>query len=45
MIDRSSLNQALAKALAYKECGKLEEADKWGRVLVQMLKDLNVIKN
>jgi hypothetical protein len=45
MIDRSSLNQALAKALAYKDVGKDIEADRWARLLVQMLKDLNVIKN
>lgn len=37
MIDRSELNRALSKAIAYKECNKPEQAEKWARVLVQLL--------
>lgn len=34
MIDRSAINRALAKAIAYKQCGKEAEARGWARQLV-----------
>lgn len=37
MLDRSEINRALAKAIAYKQCGKDAEAEEWGRELVRLL--------
>jgi len=36
-MDRSAINRALAKALAYQQCGKTAEAEEWGRELVRLL--------
>lgn len=36
-MDRSAINRALAKALAYKQCGKDADAAKWAARLVQLL--------
>jgi hypothetical protein len=36
-IDRSKVAQALAKAIAYKQCGKDAEANAWARQLVELL--------
>lgn len=36
-MDRSAINRALAKAIAYKQCGKDAEAEEWGRELVRLL--------
>lgn len=36
-IDRSALARAQAKAIAYKHCGKDDEAEKWARELVRLL--------
>ena len=37
MIDRSEVSRALAKALAYKACGKDHKADQWAARLVKLL--------
>ena len=37
MIDRSAVSQALAKAIAYKNCGKDAEANDWARRLIELL--------
>lgn len=37
MIDRSEVSRALAKAIAYKQCGKDHEARRWGTRLVKLL--------
>lgn len=37
MIDRSAVSRALAKAIAYKQCGKDAEANAWARELVYQL--------
>lgn len=37
MLDRTELNRALAKAIAYKQCGKDDEAREWGRTLIKLL--------
>lgn len=37
MIDRSEVNRALAKAIAFKQCGKDAEAAQWARKLVEQL--------
>lgn len=36
-IDRSKTAQALAKAIAYKCCGKDREAAEWARELIRLL--------
>lgn len=36
-IDRTEVNRALAKALAYKQCGKQDLAEQWARELVRQL--------
>jgi hypothetical protein len=36
-VDRSAINTALAKAMAYKQCGKDVQAAEWGRELVRLL--------
>lgn len=37
MIDRAELNRALAKAIAYKNCNKDNEAKYWAKKLIQLL--------
>lgn len=36
-MDRSRINQALAKAIAYKACGKETEARQWAAHLLRLL--------
>jgi hypothetical protein len=36
--ERSALNQALAKALAFRDAGKMQEARDWAADLVRLLK-------
>lgn len=43
-IDRSEVNRSLAKAIAYKACGKDEEAAKWARLLVEQLECAEILK-
>jgi hypothetical protein len=43
-VDRSEINKALAKAIAYKQCGKDADAAAWGRKLVELL-ELSEILN
>ena len=43
-IDRSEVSRALAKAIAYKNCGKEDEAEKWARKLVKLLHLANILK-
>jgi len=44
MIDRSKVAQALAKAIAYKLCGKDDQAAEWGRQLVRLLELADILK-
>ncbi len=37
MIDRSEVNRALAKAIAFKNCGKHQKANAWAAELVHLL--------
>ena len=37
MIDRVEVNRALAKAIAYKNCGKDAQAEEWARTLIELL--------
>ncbi len=45
MIDRSEVSRALAKAIAYKQCGKDWEAECWAIRLVKLLECANILKN
>lgn len=44
MIDRSELNRALAKAIAYKNCGKQVEAEQWAIKLIELLECQNILR-
>lgn len=37
MIDRTEVNRALAKAIAFKQCGKNKDAAAWAIKLVKLL--------
>lgn len=43
-IDRSATAQALAKAIAYKQCGKDQDAAEWARKLVVLLQVSEILK-
>ncbi len=43
-IDRSEVSRALAKALAFKACGKQAEAEEWARELVRLLECADILK-
>jgi hypothetical protein len=42
--DRSELARAMAKAIAYRDCGKPAEAAKWAARLVDMLEAQNILR-
>jgi hypothetical protein len=44
MIDRSATAQALAKAIAFKACGKDKDAEAWARRLVELLECADILK-
>jgi hypothetical protein len=44
MVDRSKTSQALAKAIAYKQCGKDAEAAQWARQLVELLECAEILR-
>ena len=44
MIDRSAVSQALAKAIAYKQCGKDHDAEAWARRLVELLECASILR-
>jgi hypothetical protein len=41
--ERSALNQALAKALAFRDAGKMAEARQWAGELVRLLKSHDIL--
>jgi len=41
--ERSALNQALAKALAFKDAGKMPEARQWAAELVRLLQSHDLL--
>ncbi len=43
-IDRSEVSRALAKAIAYKQCGKQAEAEAWARTLVKLLECAEILR-
>ncbi len=44
MQNKSEINRALAKALAYAQCGKFEDSQHWGEVLIRKLELAGVFK-
>jgi hypothetical protein len=42
-MDRSEINRALAKAIAYKQCGKDADARQWARELVTLLECADIL--
>lgn len=44
-LDRSEINRALAKAIAYKNCGKDAMADAWAAKLVELLGCADILAN
>ena len=44
MIDRSEVSRALAKAIAYKNCGKDKDAEEWAKKLVELLECAKILK-
>lgn len=44
MIDRSEVSRAVAKAIAFKQCGKDADAEQWARELVRLLECANILK-
>ena len=40
---RSELSTALAKAIAYRDCGKPDEAAKWAAKLVKLLEAQHIL--
>lgn len=43
-IDRSEISRALAKAIAYKQCGKDRDASEWARKLVEALECAEILR-
>lgn len=44
-IDRSEAARALAKAIAYKQCGKDIDAKEWARELVRLLQCADILRD
>ena len=44
MLDRSAISRALAKAIAYKLCGKHADADFWARELIRLLDCAGILR-
>ena len=42
-MDRVEINRALSKAIAYKNCGKDEQAAAWAAKLVQLLECADIL--
>ena len=43
-IDRSEVSRAMAKAIAYKACGKDKDAAEWARKLVELLECAEILR-
>ena len=44
MIDRPEVSRALAKAIAYKQCGKDKDAEEWAIKLIRLLELSSILK-
>ena len=45
MIDRTEVNRALAKAVAYKNCGKHAQAEAWAWKLIRLLECGDILRD
>lgn len=43
-IDRSEVNRALSKAIAYQNVGKTADAEQWAHELIRLLQCANILK-
>jgi hypothetical protein len=43
-VDRSEVSRSLAKAIAYQNVGKTEQAEEWARLLIEQLKLAQILK-
>jgi hypothetical protein len=43
-MDRSAINRALSKAIAYKNCGKQIEAEQWAREVIRLLECADILR-
>ena len=43
-MDRTEINRALAKAIAYKQCGKHTDAEQWAIKLIQLLECSGILR-
>lgn len=43
-MNRSEISQALAKAIAYKNCGKQAEAEEWAKKLIELLECADILR-
>jgi hypothetical protein len=43
-MDRTEISRALAKALAYKNCGQQAKAEHWARILIHLLECEGILK-
>lgn len=43
-MDRTEISRALTKAIAYKQCGKQADAEKWAVELVRLLECADILK-
>jgi hypothetical protein len=43
-LDRSEIARALAKAIAYKQCGNQAKAEEWARQLVRLLECAEILR-
>lgn len=43
-IDRSEVSRAVAKAIAFKQCGKDADAAEWARKLIHLLECADILK-
>lgn len=43
-IDRSEIARSLAKAIAFKQCGKQADAEAWARRLVEQLECAEILR-
>ncbi len=43
-MDRSEINRALAKAIAFKQVGKQAEAEEWAKTLIRLLQLQGILK-
>ena len=43
-LDRSEINRCLAKAIAYHDCGKEDEAQRWAIMLLKALERRDILR-